>query len=505
MRRILYGFLILLMCGGAAFAGLPTNPATVDPGGTGDYLSLSAWEAAITDNPMNADLVVNCISSDGSADTTAVTISFTMGTGSLTIQAGAGHGAGTEWSESKYRLVASTGVSLNVAVPKVRVKNIQIGGIDNNIFNINNTTGGNYYIERNLIKGNSTASKVGIWVSGVAAGTTLYIFNNIIYGQSGASATTIYIYDPDATAYIDNCTVANGSGGIYAREGTTTLTNTIVYGSGNAYSYIGTFNGNSDYNMTDSTDTTEGGANSIQEATITFENGYALQAGSDGIDVGNGAIINCSHTDDILGTTRTGTWDIGAFELESAVAPVAAFSGTPLSGDKPLEVTFTDASTNTPTSWAWDFGDLSCPAAAECNDQNPVHIYADAGTYTVTLTATNDAGSDDEIKEDYVTVSEPAPVAAFSADDTNVSAGTAVTFTDESTGEKTDWAWDFGDSTCPAAAECDDQSPIHTYSTPGTYTVSLIVYGPGGQDEEEKMDYITVTGGAILFRYYYQN
>ncbi len=81
-------------------------------------------------------------------------------------------------------------------------------------------------------------------------------------------------------------------------------------------------------------------------------------------------------------------------------APVAAFTGTPLTGTVPLFVEFTDQSTNTPTSWLWDFGD-----GTTATFQNPVHLYDTAGTYTVELTATNAGGSDDEVKTGYVTVS----------------------------------------------------------------------------------------------------
>jgi PKD repeat protein len=61
-------------------------------------------------------------------------------------------------------------------------------------------------------------------------------------------------------------------------------------------------------------------------------------------------------------------------------------------------VTFTDQSTNSPTSWLWDFGD-----GTTSPNQNPVHQYTVAGYYTVTLIATNGAGSDDEIKPNYIT------------------------------------------------------------------------------------------------------
>jgi len=92
-------------------------------------------------------------------------------------------------------------------------------------------------------------------------------------------------------------------------------------------------------------------------------------------------------------------------------APVANFSGTPTTGAVPLAVSFTDASTGSPTSWSWDFGDSTTSTA-----QNPSHTYNGAGNYTVTLTATNASGSDGETKTNYITVQAgtPAYVAAGS-------------------------------------------------------------------------------------------
>lgn len=96
----------------------------------------------------------------------------------------------------------------------------------------------------------------------------------------------------------------------------------------------------------------------------------------------------------------------------NTVAPVAAFSGTPLSGEAPLTVVFTDASTNTPTSWAWTFGE-----GGTSTSQNPSKIYTNAGTYDVGLTATNAGGGDLETKLSYVTVTEPAPPTAETIQD----------------------------------------------------------------------------------------
>lgn len=84
--------------------------------------------------------------------------------------------------------------------------------------------------------------------------------------------------------------------------------------------------------------------------------------------------------------------------------PVAEFTGTPLS--LPYgggAVAFTDASTNTPTSWAWTFGDGGTSTL-----RNPTHVYAaraadgPAARFDVTLTATNADGSSTRTRLEYV-------------------------------------------------------------------------------------------------------
>ena len=88
------------------------------------------------------------------------------------------------------------------------------------------------------------------------------------------------------------------------------------------------------------------------------------------------------------------------FSNIAELAPITEFSGMPLTICEGESVTFIDESTNTPTSWAWDFGDGS----SVDNNQNPPHTYTLAGDYTVSLTTTNSAGSDLETKIDYITV-----------------------------------------------------------------------------------------------------
>ncbi|MCW2574147.1 MAG: hypothetical protein JWR66_177 [Modestobacter sp.] len=106
-----------------------------------------------------------------------------------------------------------------------------------------------------------------------------------------------------------------------------------------------------------------------------------------------------------------------------AVAPTASFSSSVSGGVAPLAVQFTDTSTGSPTSWAWDFGDGGTAAT-----QNPAYTFAAAGTYTVTLRAANAAGTSAPVSA-TVTVSAPpsAPSGvAVGASSTAVSA-TAVT------------------------------------------------------------------------------
>lgn len=69
-------------------------------------------------------------------------------------------------------------------------------------------------------------------------------------------------------------------------------------------------------------------------------------------------------------------------------APVAAFTPSATSTCLGNTISFNDFSTNTPTTWAWDFGD-----GTTSNQQNPTHVYSNAGNYTVTLTVTNASGS----------------------------------------------------------------------------------------------------------------
>ncbi len=86
--------------------------------------------------------------------------------------------------------------------------------------------------------------------------------------------------------------------------------------------------------------------------------------------------------------------------------PVTDFVAVPVSGESPLSVDFTDLSTNSPTSWAWDFTN---DGSTDSTEQNPTYVYPAAGVYSVKLTTTNAFGSDPLVKTDYITVTTPPP------------------------------------------------------------------------------------------------
>ena len=152
---------------------------------------------------------------------------------------------------------------------------------------------------------------------------------------------------------------------------------------------------------------------------------------------------------------------------------VVDFSSDTQTGIAPELITFYNNSTEGEfLSFSWNFGDGS-PVSLEVE---PTHVYSTPGVYTVTLTGIQDDGELQEIKTDYITIYE-AVTALFSYLQ-SVDDPFTFQFTNESSGDYSEWLWDFGDST-PQSTE---ENPMHTYALEGTYEVSLTVSGNGGTD-----------------------
>jgi len=211
---------------------------------------------------------------------------------------------------------------------------------------------------------------------------------------------------------------------------------------------------------------------------------------SDDIDYANMTPNQVTRMQSAVSTYLMSVANNAASACAPPPVPVAAFTASATTVISGTAVTFTDQSTNTPTSWAW----VITPAAgwswaggSNASTQSPQVLFTTPGTYTVALTATNANGSNTLTKTSYITVTAlPAPVADFTATPTTSCSG-VIQFTDASTNTPTSWAWNFGDGgTSPL------QNPSHTYTASGTYTVSLTATNAQGNNTKTKTAYITI-------------
>lgn len=156
-------------------------------------------------------------------------------------------------------------------------------------------------------------------------------------------------------------------------------------------------------------------------------------------------------------------------------SPTVNFSASAISGCYPLKVSFTDlsiANSGTVTEWTWDFGDGSIS-----NQQNPLHTYVVAGSFTVTLKVKNSAGCVTILnRANYINI--PSGVLSnFSFIASNgCSLPSNVSFNNTSTGTGSfTFLWNFGDG-----GTSTQPNPIHAYTAQGTYSVTLITTNNNG-------------------------
>ncbi len=173
--------------------------------------------------------------------------------------------------------------------------------------------------------------------------------------------------------------------------------------------------------------------------------------------------------------------------------PTAAFETDVTNGPAPLEVSFEDVSqpgTADIDAWSWNFGDGQTGAEA-----SPVHVYEEPGTYTVSLTVTTAHGDDTEVKQDLIEVEAVPPTAAFTVEPDAGLVPFEVEFTDVSdpgTAGITSWSWNFGDGDTSV-----EQNPVHSYTVPGEYSVSLTVTTAHGEDTLTEEELITAATAPI--------
>jgi hypothetical protein len=315
----------------------------VDPdGGAGyDYLSLNAWEAGEqTDLVTDGDYhICETTSSAGSADTTAVTIDgWTTGADNYILIEGEWDGG--EWDTNSYRLEFS-GVDGTIAINEDYVRFVQIQ------YKQTRTAHWQDGLSCSVTRGDFGGPNSQIiitnsyfWTVGNYAGNSfsflqanLKFVNNLVvhdcdYSHTANTATRIGSETQDTYAapviYNNTIIVKNGYDGVrlFTNGSNTVLKNNIVHidsAYGNAYFSSYDFDSRSDYNASSDTTTTDG-TNDRASQTFSFNdasNGdYSLASDDTGaLDHGTDLSSDTAYSfeDDITGTTRSGTWDIGAY------------------------------------------------------------------------------------------------------------------------------------------------------------------------------------------------
>ena len=171
--------------------------------------------------------------------------------------------------------------------------------------------------------------------------------------------------------------------------------------------------------------------------------------------------------------------------------PRASFSLGPTSGIAPVSIEFSNESEGLIDAYSWDFGDGTIGTGPA-----PVHTYTEPGSYSPTLTVTGPGGTSSTAYPGKIEVGHPAPIPDFTANKTIGEVPLTVTFTDTSEGSVDACRWEVGDGTSLGGCTL-----VHTYVTPGVYTVTLEARGPDASATKTKADLITARAPALVVDY----
>lgn len=307
------------------------NSKTIGP--TGDYTTLAAWFAACPSNLTTADATGYIY--QGLVQNTELITSFSItgitGVGpahyiELTAAPGASFldNANASTNALRYnaangaaiRFNADYGPALAVTVGYTRISKLQIAGTGTTASAGLAASGTPDYVDINqcIIEGRTAATTASV------IGENSKIRNSLIVARH-ATPTTVLALGYGVDAY--NCTVVSLAGtatnGIDSSYGTVTLKNVYV---GNATNVTA---GSSTFNKTTSFTSVSGppsGWSAAAFSTATFESitdgshDFRLKTGSALID--SGTTESTYAANDVIGTTRSGTWDVGAWEVSAA-------------------------------------------------------------------------------------------------------------------------------------------------------------------------------------------
>ncbi len=346
-----------------------------------------------------------------------------------------------------------------------------------NVTGLFSTSGNTAYLEK--LNVNTKLAMYGLTLAVVYEDTTedrRQIFLNEEFDLLGASEGDYGTSEEEATAYVPFTGLAVNPTNVVTADLTTFVP------SGNMYEGDMLFNG-----AVIASDVWDYGASSGPQVAVDSRDIKTYLTSTDniiGIRSTAGATPCMAAAQQFLVLTLTDDVPVANFEADSTTGTTTA------------PVTFTDTSAGTITERVWDFGDGN--SSYSTTETVIPHTYSSADTYDVKLTVTGPGGTHEELKEEYITITEgvQAPFAAFSADKFSGLAPLSVTFTDQSTNTPTEWKWEYknynGDWTEFGSGA---QSPTYSFTTPGTYDVRLTATNSAGSDEETKTHLVAVSGG----------
>jgi gliding motility-associated-like protein len=281
--------------------------------------------------------------------------------------------------------------------------------------------------------------------------------NNTVCAGSPSGSVTINV-NPLPTASISGST----SVCLNATEPLITFTGA---GTSAPYTFFYSINGGSTLSVT----TTGGNTATVAVPTATAGTyTYTL------LSVTDGTATTCSQPQS--GSAAVTVWPLpqAAYTTSSPVCQAGTIS-------------FTDQSVSnvgTVTGWLWNFGDPTSAGQNTSTLQNPIHHFASAGTYTITLTVTTSNGCT-SVNAVAPLVVQPKPRAGYIIPEVCLS-DTYAQFTDTSSVASpstiTAWSWNFGNISATVSNPNTStlQNPQHSYTAVGNYNVSLVVTSSQG-------------------------
>jgi PKD repeat protein len=296
---------------------------------------------------------------------------------------------GNATSGASFSLSLPSGAS-TVAGRHLVVAYLFSGTSGESVTSLTDTKGNAYQID--VVKGNVGTSGLKAIIASAKITSPISAGDTITVTQSAVTtyhAIQLYEFDNFApTSWADKTATGNNSTG--ATLVTTSSTATTSQANETIVAVAGF--GDKPATLTSSADWTD--SDTVAVGPTTKQKSLAVAARevtSTGNFAYSGQLSTASQSVSALVTYRT---------VSAPLPPTAGFTASPTAGPAPLAVQFTDTSTGSPTSWAWNFGD-----GASSTSQNPSHTYTAAGTYAVSLTVANAAGSDTVTKSGLISAS----------------------------------------------------------------------------------------------------